>query len=133
MKGFTIIEILVGIGILVIVATLSVSSFFGYSQKEILDKSVLKIESLLEEARSAGYGVHFSSNQINFFNGNNEEYILPNSIVINVELIDEGNDIIFDKIAGTTDQYGTITVSLSTNADLKKTIIIYKTGLIENI
>ena len=128
MKGFTLVEILISIAILAIIATLSFNSLVNYSRKENLDKSTLKIESLLEDARSFGYGVNFSANEIT---ENSEVYTLPNSVIVITDINGGGNDIIFDKITGTTEQYGTITISLSTNENLKKEIVIYKTGLIE--
>ncbi|MEK9184619.1 MAG: prepilin-type N-terminal cleavage/methylation domain-containing protein [Patescibacteria group bacterium] len=128
MKGFTLVEILIGIAILAVITTISFNSLINYSRKETLDKSVLKIESLLEDARSFGYTVHFSINEIT---ENNEIYTLPSSVNAITDINGSGNDIVFDKMTGFTEQYGTITISLSSNPDLKKEIVIYKTGLIE--
>lgn len=128
MKGFTLVEILISIAILTVIATISFNSLINYSRKENLDKSVLKIESLLEDARSFGYTVHFSTNEIT---ENNEIYTLPGLVNVILDINGGGNDITFNKTNGATEQYGTITISLSTNENLKKEIVIYKTGLIE--
>ena len=140
-------EALVAVGILVLLGAAGVGSFVSYSRKEALDKNALKIEALLEEARSltlssrgdTQYGVHLASNQAVLFQGaafsstsaSNKVLILPGSVVASTTLAGGGADVVFDRLRGTANTYGTTTLSLSSGATTTKSIIIYKTGLIE--
>jgi len=147
MKGFSLVEVLVSVGVLVLIGITSLTSFVSYQRKEALDKNTAKIEALLEQARSmtlsskddTQYGVHIESGKLVLFQGNayspaaatNLITNLPGSVIASTTLSGGGNDIIFDRIQGTTNEYGTTTLSLTAQASSTKSIIIYKTGLIE--
>lgn len=147
-KGFTITEVLIVLAILVVIVTIVVSAFSKFNNNQSLGGAVGEVTSTLNEARAntlasydnSQYGVHFQSNKIVLFKGsiysssdtNNEDIILSSKISIsNVSLAGGGNDIIFKRLTGKTDQNGTITLSLISDPTKIKTITIQGSGIIE--
>ena len=146
-RGFSSAELLVTVSILVILSSLTFYSLSGFKSSRYLEADTRQITSLLEEARSltlAGqggkvYGVHFASGQAVRFSGptysalaaDNVVYSLsPGQIINTISLSGGGADIVFEKLKGTTLQYGTVEVT-TTSTGKKKTIIINQTGIID--
>lgn len=150
-KGFTLIEILVVLGILAIITTLIFSTFVDFRRKKALEADTKMVVEVLSEARnqtltsqnSSQYGVHFSLSpipQIALFTGptyvanavTNKIYPLTaTDNILTITLVGGGSDIIFNRLTGETNQSGTIVLS-SPNLSETKTITIYKTGSIES-
>jgi prepilin-type N-terminal cleavage/methylation domain-containing protein len=148
MKGFTILEILVVISILVVVA---VAAFFlpkNINSKQVVDKGTLLTLSVIEEARSmtlssrdnSVYGVHFESSQIVLFKGARYIEGEPSNVVSDlnslisfesVVLVGGGTDLVFERLTGKTSQNGVVTISLNSDTSINKTVTIYETGLSE--
>ena len=147
-SGLTIIEIMIAVSVIVVLATLSFQVFNVFIKRQALDKDAQKIASMLKEARSATlasransvYGVHFVATRTVMFRGtvfiesdsNNRELSLnPRVQITATNLNGGGSDIIFDRLTGATDQYGSITLSLVASTSITKIISIEETGIVE--
>jgi len=146
--GFTLVEVLVVIAILIIISALTFASFFNLDDRQALDVSVKQIDSFLEEARSltlaskdaSQYGVHFDTESITRFRGSVYSETDPDNVVSNlhnkiqisdVSLSGGGNEVIFDRLTGNTSQSGTITISLKSDPTQTRIITIEATGIVQ--
>lgn len=150
-KGFTLIEILVVLGILAIITTLIFNTFVDFRRKKALEADTKMVVEVLIEARnqtltsqnSSQYGVHFSLSpvpQIVLFAGatyvanavTNKVYPLASTDnILTVTLVGGGSNIVFNRLTGETNQSGTIILS-SPSLSVTKSVTIYKTGSIES-
>ena len=147
-SGLTIIEIMIAVSVVVVLAALSFQVFNVFIKRQALDKDTQKIVSMLKEARSATlasransvYGVHFVATRTVMFKGtvfiesdsNNRELSLnPRVQITATNLNGGGSDIIFDRLTGATDQYGSVTLSLVASTSITKIISIEETGIVE--
>ena len=146
-KGFTIIELLLVLGIMSILTTILLNSFVSFGREQGLSKDASLVIEVLRQAQSNTlnsknsnqFGVHFSTNSLILFTGSvyspgastNEIYNFNADIRLSSAVLNGGGvDVVFAKLSGGTDNDGTITlVSQSTGAT--KVIRVYKTGLIE--
>lgn len=146
MKGFTLIEILIVIGILLIVLFIGLSTLPAFNKKVELDTFTENIISSLSLSRAktlsskdeARYGVHFEQNKIVLFKGTDyasgSDYkviIAPASVEVGSITLNGGtSDVVFKRLTGETDGYGTITTRLKSGTQDTKTIVIEKTGVV---
>ena len=145
--GFTLIEILIVLGIMTLILGILLSTFVNFKNKEALEKDTILVAEVLRQAKhltfnsknSNQYGVHFNLNSIVLFVGptysagspTNEVYNFnPDIILYNTNITGGGSDIVFKKLTGDTNNNGTITLK-SKIASTTKSISIYSTGLIE--
>lgn len=145
MKGFTLLEVLVSMAIIVLVTTMidSVMSSFGESNK--LTEAQSGIIGLLRDARSrtlaseanSNFGVHFENTKAVLFQGDvydqaassNEGYILPSSIEINSFVLTGGSsEVIFTRLYGTTTASGTVNLRSMRNNSLTRTVTVNSSG-----
>jgi prepilin-type N-terminal cleavage/methylation domain-containing protein len=150
-KGITLIEIIVAISILAIIIAITIPSLSNFRNEQILKNTTEDIVSLLNQARnqtlasknSTNYGVHFDVGNIIFFNGgvfsdsdpNNKVITLDDAVSIpeaGVSLNGDGDDVIFNRLSGDTNQFGIIMIQLNSNASAQKTITISKTGVVSS-
>lgn len=146
MKGFTLIEVVMVVVIIVILTVLTVTSFSGFRQNQLLNSDVNKAISVINEARSktlssqdfSQYGAHFEASQIVVFKGaaytasspDNATATLSSFIEISgTSLNGGGSDVVFQKLTGKTDNYGTIIFRVKANTGKTKTIDIKSTGI----
>ena len=147
-QGFTLIEIIIAISIMVLLISVSIVSYRYFEKSTELEKTTQKIISILKLAQAktiasdeaSQYGVHFESNKFILFKGseyqlgseNNKIYNIPNRLEIyNINLSGEGSDIIFQRINGGTEQNGNIGLRIISNPSELKTINIKSSGVIE--
>jgi type II secretory pathway pseudopilin PulG len=147
-KGFTVIELLVVFSIMVLLFGIIVSTFFSFRKNQSLALDTQTVVSLLRQARnqtlssknSTVYGVHFSSPQAVLFVGStysssdplNETFNLSSTdTILTITLTGGGNDVIFQRLTGETNQNGTIVIS-APGLSQTKTVTIYKTGLVDS-
>lgn len=142
--GFTLIEILVSVVILLIMALLAIASFTTLRQQVEIDSSSQNILSVLRLARSKtlasesedSYGVHFQADKYVLFKGTsydsndatNKDYTLTDSELYSISLTGGGSDVIFNRIRGTTDEYGSVSIRLITDTTKTRTININNYG-----
>jgi len=145
--GLTIIEIVIVISMIVVLATLSFQVFNVFIKRQALDKNAQQIASQIKEARSATlasrddsvYGVHITATRTVMFKGTtfvesdsyNREFGLNVRVNATTSLNGDGNDILFDRLTGATDQYGSVTLLLVASTTITKVISIGATGIVE--
>lgn len=147
-KGFTLIEILMAVAIIGLAVTIVTLSFGGLNASQALDKSVLNVISVLDEARAktlsavddSQYGVRIEESQVILFRGasysasdpGNEVTELHALVAIrNISLSGGGASVVFQRLTGATAQPGTFEVYLRQAADTFKTVTVNSTGVAE--
>ena len=147
-KGITVVELIIVLAVAGIISLVAFSPLVRFRDNQVLVATTEQIVSLIYTARTntsaskdaAQYGVHFESDRVVLFKGatftepnsNNKELALPPSIGIStISLNGGGADIVFDRLVGTTAQFGTIVLTLKSNASSTRTIAIGQTGTVE--
>ncbi|MFC1727007.1 Tfp pilus assembly protein FimT/FimU [Patescibacteria group bacterium] len=119
-KGFSQIEVLIVIALLVILFSLGTVVYDNFVKKDRLIIEARKIESLISEARvktvagfslggsqALNFGVYFEDDQYTLFpgtvyssgNSQNQVFVLPDSVRID-EIFLPADSIVFEKITG---------------------------------
>jgi len=144
-KSFTLVEVLTIVGILIVLTAISIPAFRFFQKESDLNNSVEEIINTLRLAqnktlaseRAIQYGVHFETGEYVLFNGtiynpsatDNEIHNLPKSVEIyEIELTGGGSEVIFDRVTGTTNQFGEVSLRLKTDTSKVKTIYIENSG-----
>lgn len=143
-KGFTLIEIVISLGILAILAALTFTSYSNLQRQLDIDTTAQNIISVIKLARTnttasnseSNYGVHFETGKYVLFTGNsytagaatNKEYSLNSSEIYATSLNGGGSEVIFDRIRGTTSQPGTVSVRLVDQTNQTAVISITAAG-----
>lgn len=147
-KGFTLLEILVVIGIMGLLLSFTANPLLSFYRQIVFQGAVENVLTMLDEARkstlssyySTEYGVHFETGRVVLFRGNtfnngdsnNDEYILDVSTNIsNITLNGGVIDVVFDRITGETSTYGSIVVEQISGNLSSSTITIHSSGLVE--
>ncbi|HDZ54299.1 MAG TPA: hypothetical protein ENI19_02025 [Candidatus Nealsonbacteria bacterium] len=150
MKSFTLIEVLVIIGIMVILMVLALPAYRSFQNELDLNNSTEEIINTLRIAQNktlasegaSQYGVYFdqttSPHQYTLFKGNDyasrnssfdKIHKLPKSVEISDISLNGGeSEIIFDRISGTTSQFGSLIIRLKDNPTKTKTVYIENSG-----
>lgn len=144
-KGFTLIEILIVITIVVMISGLLMVGFQNFASYQQFNQAAGDVEFTLKQtrlnARSAlvdqPHGVHFSTNSITQFYGGTYVPGDPNNQVIQYELVTidpyltSGVDtIVFSKLTGIPSATGTVVIS-GTRFSASTTIKITDAGVIQ--
>jgi prepilin-type N-terminal cleavage/methylation domain-containing protein len=146
-KGFSILEIMLVIAIIAILLAIVLPSLTKSRNTQALSASTEAVISVLNQARSktlssekdTAYGVKIDSASVTLFVGTtynagtqtNIVTNLQNNITIpsgNVSLAGGGSEVVFNRLTGATDDFGTVIVQVSNDSNSKKTITIEKTG-----
>ncbi|MFC1787795.1 Tfp pilus assembly protein FimT/FimU [Patescibacteria group bacterium] len=145
-NGFSLIEVLITLGVLVILLVAMTPSFFNfYHRYQLQTKTqetiqVLRLAQSLSMAGQNGevYGVRLITGwgggmvlfQGHQFDGRDQdydqEYLLPQSVSLSATVSD--NEVLFNKFEGSTQDIGTITISSAAGS---KSITINQTGRID--
>jgi prepilin-type N-terminal cleavage/methylation domain-containing protein len=145
--GFTLIELVIVISIIFIVSAISIVSFGLYEKKSAVENSLEEIIACLKSAQNktlaseenSQWGVYFDPAQSDYvlFKGSiynpeaveNEINEIPQRIEINeINLAGGENKIVFKRLTGETDQFGSISLRLKGNPAETKTIYIEDSG-----
>ncbi|HEY4476804.1 MAG TPA: prepilin-type N-terminal cleavage/methylation domain-containing protein [Candidatus Paceibacterota bacterium] len=147
-QGFTILEFLVVISIIVLVATIIIIPFKQFRDNQVLDNTVNDVLAVLADARGktlssegdSQYGVNFVSDLATLFKGDtflgagtlgNEEIEINYPATLStISLTGGGSSIVFERLTGTTANSGTIVISLSNSEPQTRTIIISSAGVV---
>ncbi len=147
MKAFSAIEIIIVLAIAFILLLIVTTAFSGFRDAQVLNSSSDEIAALINEARSktlasaesSEYGIHFSATTTVFFKGEvfnpsdpeNKKLQIPALIeTFSINLNGGGSDLIFQKLTGKTDQYGTVAVRIRKDPAKIRKIIIGPAGII---
>lgn len=148
MKGFTLIEFLVAVAIIVIVAVLILVPLWRTREANALSISADQVMALIEDARGrtlsakddSHWGVHFQTDKAALFKGStyvqgaadNREIELDERVQISsINLDGGGDDLVFKRLSGETDQDGAVTLSLKSDGSQTKVITIQSSGIAE--
>ena len=147
-KGFSLIEILISISIIILIiaiATISYRSFEKETELEVVAQNILvtlklaQTQTLASEDASQ-YGVHFEIDKYILFKGNtyqstaadNKIYQLPSRLeIFDIDLIGGATSTVFQRINGTTEQNGAVSLRIISQPAKLETIIIHSSGQIE--
>ncbi len=142
-SGFSLIELLVVVGILGVLATLLFVGFQNFTQQTSLETATQNLYTALTEARSATlaseygsqYGVRIESDRIIRFRGPTYNALDANNQtttfrgIVATTTLSGGPTILFQKQTGTTTNSGTI--RLTNEATLASTTMtVYITGIV---
>ncbi|MCX6731801.1 MAG: prepilin-type N-terminal cleavage/methylation domain-containing protein [Candidatus Parcubacteria bacterium] len=147
MKGFTILEIIISLAIILILVIAIVFSFSSFRNNRELTNAAQETINLLNLARSktlssegsSQYGIHFESSRIVLFRGTSFSESSPDNIVSALSSLLEisainlnggGNNLVFQRLTGKTDNYGIITLRIKSDIGKTKIIEIKKTGIV---
>ncbi len=151
-KSFTIVELLITIGILIILTAIVVPSFRLFQKESDLDNSVGQIINILRLAQNkalaseggAQWGVYFSTtsspHQYVLFRGTSydlravsfdEVHQLPESIEFEaVNLANASSEVVFKKMVGDTEQFGTVFLRLKIDHAQIRSLYVESSGLV---
>lgn len=142
-SGFTFLELMIVLGIVVLLAAVVNFSFSKLNGSQTVDKATLSAISILNSAHSlaisgkdeSGFGVRILKNKIISFKGaygtSNSTTSLSNLIAISTSS-GIGMDIIFSNLYGNTTASGTIKIYLvSDPTHTSSTIQIFSTGAVQ--
>lgn len=144
--GFTLIEVLIALGIIIVIASITFKPFNNFRDSEALNGAVEEVLSTLQQARgqtlaSTGdsqYGVHLAATQLVLFTGvtynsaasTNQAVTLSSLVNLsNISLAGGGSDIIFARLTGATSQSGSLVLALKSDATQSRTITINSNGI----
>ena len=140
-SGFTIIELLLIIGIMSIVGTMSVSFYGRFLTQNGVANTVDQLVNTVRKAQiysmesrkssTVGWGVNYSSNTITMFQGATyagRNVVLDEKFSVSPAITISGlTEIDFARLTGTPNVAPTITVS---GSGISKVITVYSTGAI---
>ena len=145
--GFTVLEILMVIGIMMLISSVVLVSLSQFRARKILDASVEVVMIAFSQAHldtisskdDSVYGVALRSNEAIYFKGSvypgdsdpsNKRYVFSNAIEIaNISLNGAGTYVYFKRFSGGTDQYGTFDVRLKGSTITKTTVTVSQVGV----
>jgi Tfp pilus assembly protein FimT len=145
--GAVLVQILIVVLMIGILVTIVTPRFAELRQAQAIPVGVDEIAAVLNEARSRTlsdesglqYGVHFASSAATLFSGTTYSSSASTNKVVTIDsqlsissisLNGGGSDVIFNKLTGETDDYGTLIVKRASTTTGQRTITISKTGLI---
>lgn len=152
LKGLTLIELLVTVGILIILAAIVIPNLRFFQKESDLNNAAEEIINTLRLAQNktlasegaSQYGVHFDAtstpNQYILFKGtdyasratsSDEIYKLPKTVEISEIDLWGGTEVVFERVTGytsTTDQFGKISLEFKNDPSKTKTIYVESSG-----
>lgn len=145
-KGFTIIEILIVVGIGAMVAGLSVSAFSGVRNYFALRAAVQDVQTALLGARARAlassnakvHGVHIEAGKVVQFEGltyatstaSNITFVFPSGVTATSSLSGGVTDILFARLTGLAQATGTILLQ-EVRSQATTTVTLYASGAVE--
>ncbi|MBU4141829.1 prepilin-type N-terminal cleavage/methylation domain-containing protein [Patescibacteria group bacterium] len=141
-KGFTLIEIIIVIAIISIITVISIVSWRSFSDATALGNTAKMIETKIKLAKSyslsalndVNYGVHLEAANVTIFPANvaynpvglnNQVFALTDGVEI---YSGAGNNIVFSRLTGVTDDAGAIGIRIIKRPSKTKTISINAQG-----
>ena len=150
MRGFTILELLIVLGISATLVAISAGAYTALNRGSSIGTEARKLESVLNLARNRtlasdggqSFGVHIDTSlgEYILFPGNvyvpsgpeNEKFEIPPQVSLtSLALNGGGNDIIFDRLTGATPQFGFLVLAQTGDPSRIRTVCIEGTGAIE--
>ena len=147
-RGLSLIEIIIVVAIVGVLSAIVAVSFHTFQRQQIQKTTIDTILSSLDSARartlsahnSSQFGVYFSQNEVIEFEGEIYEpeaegnfiHTLDERVTIeNISLNGGGNEVVFLKLTGDTNNYGTLEIIVD-GISPDKMITISGTGLVSS-
>ncbi len=142
-QGFSVPELIVSIGIIALLAGVSLTSFSSVSKSQALDASTASIVFALRDARSrtiasvggSQYGVAIEPSRYILFHGSSYSPSASSNVVTQLSSLVRASStaavFTFERVTGNSSASGTIDVYLSSDFDVKKTVRVQATGLVD--
>ena len=150
-KGNSLIEVVIAMAIITIILIITVPKLNDFRDNQTLKNTTADVVSLINEAKTntlsskngSVHGVHFETDRMVLFEGgtydsssvNNKKVLFDPLVTLpwsNIVINGNGNEIIFDRLTGNTNNYGTITLELSGDSTIKKVITVSALGIISS-
>lgn len=148
--GFSLIEIIIVIAILSVLATVVVFDFVSFSKNSDLNNASQEFVGILKLAQNKAlssdnydqYGVYIntgvSPNQYVLFKGSSyasktgvvQTYSVKSTTEFYGISLGGGNEIVFDRITGATDEMGSVSIRAKTDTSKNKTIYVVSSGAV---
>ncbi len=146
-SGFTLIEIVMAIAIVFMVGAIVLGPLTMFRTQKTLDATVEEVFAAFSRAHidtisslyDMQYGVHLDADRVVYFVGpsyvvgapTNSVYELSSAIEIgSISLNPSGNDVLFQRLTGGTNNYGTFEIRAKSNSTLRAVVIVNGTGAI---
>ena len=143
--GFSLIEVILVIAIISIMTSLVILRKDSFSGKIDLENVAMSIDSKIKLAKSRSisaldgkkHGIHFESDKVIIFKDDiyvegaveNEVFIFSDKIEINlINLAGVGDNLIFKRLTGETENFGTIGIRVISEPSSSRQIIINADG-----
>ncbi len=148
--GFTLVEIIVVVSIGAVLMAVALYSLSTLRNTTSLAKNVFQAKAFLEEARSlsisekddTNYGVQISSDRLVRFQGSTYSATSSQNITLlfdqnsstidTISLAGSSTQVVFKKITGGTDNYGSFRIKMIANQSSSSTVSITSTGVISS-
>jgi prepilin-type N-terminal cleavage/methylation domain-containing protein len=144
-RGFTLVEVLIGLSIMVLIASFAVVGFRNYAQFQQYNQAISDVVFILNQTRlsarsaedDAAHGVKFSSGGMTQFIG--DTYVVgdPDNVLTTYGLVTLQHDlsggvdeIVFEKLTGLPTATGTVTIE-GVDFTASTTIEITSTGVVQ--
>lgn len=148
LAGFTLIELIIVIAILSVLLAITIPNLVSYKKQTDLNNNVQEFVSTLKLAQNKAlssennskFGVYLdaAANKYTLFKGatyasdppSYQVYFLQNTMEFYSISLGGGNEIVFDKLTGVSEQSGSVSVRVKTNPDQIRAIYIANSGAI---
>ncbi len=143
-KGFTVIEVLVSLSILVILFGISLGVFYAQRKAANIENDAQNVLTQLQKARNqtlssvnnSSFGVRFTASSSALFEGTTYSqagtlFTFPFSSNVTTSLTGGVTQVYFERLTGEPSATGTITFQSNAGTTTPQTIIIRATGLAE--
>ncbi len=144
-RGFTLIEVIIAVLIVVLVTGVFVASFRSFSARRALDGASAHVISALEVARTqtldslsdSQYGVHIEATRVTIFKGatytqghvDNRIINLSPQVRVTSSLTGGVTDVTFMRLTGKASVTGTVTITLVADTSQTRVITIAPGGI----
>lgn len=143
--GFTLLELIIVVGILGLLLAVIMPSFLNFRRNSILNTETQNVITLVNKARmssmssreDAQYGIHLEASKVVLFQGDtyvdgagtNEELVLNTALTLSlIEVYGGGAEVVFQKVTGATHQNATTTL-LVVGSTASTTIVVFPSGV----
>ncbi len=151
MRGFTLLELILVIGILAILGTVGFNFYFNFQIDVKVDEEINRIQQILRQVQQkavsgeegANWGIRFVNNttddqHYDVFWGNSfssgtstDSYYLPSGVIFTTPSSSSTLDLIFNKRTGESSSSSIITITIQTETlSVSKSVSITPKGLI---
>jgi len=144
-KGFTLIEVLIVVLVVLAILSIAITSGRNFNDSVNLENTAKGINSKIKLAKSrsisalngTNHSIHFEADKVTVFEGStfnasastNEVFIFSDNIEIDIPTgLSGGDDLIFDRLVGSTSNAGSIDIGAISDPSKTKQIIVNSDG-----